>query len=57
MERKETLQSLQALRGLGAIAVVIFHSLSMYPFLNFKAGAAGVDLFFMISGVVMCLSM
>jgi len=50
------LKSLQALRGLGAISVVIFHALSLFPFMNFRAGAAGVDLFFVISGVVMYLS-
>ncbi|WP_414489702.1 acyltransferase family protein [Stenotrophomonas maltophilia] len=57
MIKAGTLQSLQALRGVGAVAVVIYHALSIHPFLNFRAGAAGVDLFFVISGIVMCLSL
>lgn len=57
MTKTGTLQSLQALRGVGAVAVVVYHALSMYPFINFRAGAAGVDLFFVISGIVMCLSL
>ncbi|WP_353100010.1 acyltransferase family protein [Stenotrophomonas lactitubi] len=57
MNKTGTLQSLQALRGVGAVAVVVYHALSMHPFLNFRAGAAGVDLFFVISGIVMCLSL
>ncbi len=50
------LYSIQALRGFGAVAVVIFHALTLYPELNFRAGAAGVDIFFVISGIVMALS-
>ena len=50
------LYSIQALRGLGALAVVIFHALSLFPFITFRAGAAGVDLFFVISGIVMSMS-
>jgi len=50
------LYSIQALRGLGAFTVVIYHALSLFPFMNFRAGAAGVDLFFVISGVVMSIS-
>ncbi|WP_460548248.1 acyltransferase family protein [Comamonas piscis] len=50
------LYSIQALRGLGAIAVVIFHALAIDPIINFQAGAAGVDLFFIISGIVMTMS-
>ena len=57
MDNRTTLQSLQALRGVGAVAVVVFHALSLHPFFNFRAGAAGVDLFFVISGVVMYLSL
>jgi exopolysaccharide production protein ExoZ len=57
MNKAGTLQSLQALRGVGAVAVVIYHALSIHPFLNFRAGAAGVDLFFVISGIVMYLSL
>ena len=50
------LNSIQALRGVGAVAVVISHALTLYPFMNFRVGAAGVDLFFVISGVVMAIS-
>ncbi|WP_115003890.1 acyltransferase family protein [Xanthomonas campestris] len=50
------IESIQALRGLGAIVVTIFHATSLYPEFNFKAGAAGVDVFFMLSGIVMYLS-
>ena len=50
------LYSIQALRGLGAVAVVISHVLTLNPLVNFRAGAAGVDLFFVISGIVMALS-
>lgn len=53
---QEKLYSIQALRGLGAFAVVIHHALSLFPFMNFRAGAAGVDLFFVISGIVMSIS-
>ncbi|WP_160319393.1 acyltransferase family protein [Stenotrophomonas koreensis] len=56
MKKQAILGSIQALRGLGAIAVVIYHALSLHPFFNFRAGAAGVDLFFVISGAVMFLS-
>ena len=50
------LYSIQALRGVGALAVVIYHALSLFPFITFRAGAAGVDLFFVISGIVMSIS-
>lgn len=53
---QEKFYSIQALRGLGAFAVVIHHALSLFPFMNFRAGAAGVDLFFVISGIVMSIS-
>ena len=54
--RSQKFSSIQALRGLGAISVTIFHALSLFPLVKFQAGAAGVDLFFIISGIVMCIS-
>ncbi|MGH1569530.1 acyltransferase family protein [Methylobacterium sp. P31] len=44
--------SIQYLRGIAAIAVLIFHTSETYN-AGFRSGAAGVDLFFIISGVVM----
>lgn len=48
--------TVQYLRALAALAVVIFHALesSAYPFL---VGAAGVDIFFVISGFIMGILM
>ena len=53
---KQGLASIHALRGVGALAVVIYHAESLFPQFNFKMGAAGVDLFFVISGIVMQLA-
>ncbi|HDR9497029.1 TPA: acyltransferase [Burkholderia cepacia] len=48
--------SLQAFRAVGAIAVVIYHCASLGNGFDFHIGASGVDLFFIISGIVMALS-
>lgn len=46
------LLGLQYLRGLAAVAVVLFHAAGRSG-LNFHAGEAGVDLFFLLSGFLM----
>lgn len=61
---KAEFQSVQALRAVGVILVVIFHSLGMWtervihnpahPY--WQNGSAGVDLFFVISGFVMVVA-
>lgn len=59
------LQELDALRGLAALAVVIFHYTSRYDNLyghpalvpDFRIGEYGVHLFFMISGFVIFMSL
>lgn len=59
MEKKRY-EELDALRGLAAILVVLFHftmSRSEVANLGFKLGTTGVDLFFMISGFVILLSL
>ncbi len=61
-EGKHPLRSVQAMRGLAAVMVLILHATEMaterfgsrQP--NWWAGAAGVDIFFVISGYVMSLS-
>jgi exopolysaccharide production protein ExoZ len=51
------LANLQLLRALAAIAVVVFHFGLMPPTsLQFTAGAAGVDLFFVLSGFIIAYS-
>jgi exopolysaccharide production protein ExoZ len=51
------LTNLQALRALAAIAVVVFHFGLMPPTsLSFTIGAAGVDLFFVLSGFIIAYS-
>lgn len=55
---------IQALRGIAALSVTIFHSRghlpnsSSSPFADwlFSAGASGVDIFFMLSGFIMVLT-
>ena len=50
--------TIQYLRGIAAVLVVLHHALDQFPafgavFGNFSAGQAGVDIFFVISGFVM----
>jgi exopolysaccharide production protein ExoZ len=47
-----TLQSVQCLRAVAALMVVLFHALSRRD-VPFGIGAAGVDIFFVISGFIM----
>lgn len=61
MDRQGTLYSLQYLRAVAAILVVIRHAYQMiYQHgtgvigRSFEIGAAGVDIFFVISGFIMC---
>ncbi len=46
------LVSIQHLRGLAILGVVVFHAFQ-WEWLNFETGSAGVDLFFIVSGFVM----
>ena len=61
-EGKHPLRSVQALRGLAAVMVLILHATEVATerfgsrHQNWWAGAAGVDIFFVISGFVMSLS-
>ncbi|MET0339051.1 MAG: acyltransferase [Caulobacter sp.] len=48
----QTLRSIQALRGLAALSVAAFHA-AQWSRLDFEIGAAGVDVFFVISGFIM----
>lgn len=50
----QTLRSIQHLRGLAALAVVVYHALQWRDG-GFELGRAGVDVFFVISGVIMWL--
>jgi exopolysaccharide production protein ExoZ len=54
--RKGTLHSVHALRFLAAFAVVVHHALQTFN-LPVSVDAAGVDVFFIISGLVIGLSM
>ncbi|MBJ2140799.1 acyltransferase family protein [Delftia acidovorans] len=56
MKNNYFFRSIHAMRGLASFAVLISHSLTLYPFFEFRAAAAGVDIFFVISGIVMCLA-
>lgn len=55
------LHELDALRGLAALSVVLFHYTYNQPHINpdfaFRYGITGVDLFFMISGFTISLSL
>ncbi|KQZ05902.1 hypothetical protein ASD21_18125 [Caulobacter sp. Root1455] len=48
----QTLRSVQSLRAVAALMVVLFHALSRQN-VPFGIGAAGVDIFFVISGFIM----
>lgn len=60
MKTSSTLYGVQVLRGLAALLVVLFHArfLVSTPTIEwlFRNGAAGVDVFFVISGLVMALT-
>jgi exopolysaccharide production protein ExoZ len=52
-----TLTNLQGLRALAALSVVLFHyGLMPVTTLPFQIGAAGVDIFFVLSGFIIALS-
>ena len=53
--RDGTFESIQALRGVAAILVCVFHAATHYDAteMTFRVGNAGVDIFFVISGFVM----
>ena len=61
-EGKHSLRSVQVMRGLAAVMVLLLHATEVAterfgsPHQNWWAGAAGVDIFFVISGYVMALS-
>ena len=55
MGREGELASIQHLRAIAALAVVTYHALQWRTG-GFDAGRAGVDVFFVISGVVMWMS-
>ena len=56
--------TVQALRAAAALLVVLYHAFEMWgqridpaaPGVNWSNGAAGVDIFFVISGFVMVIS-
>ena len=51
-DRRATLYGIQYLRALAALAVVVFHAAERSGY-AFAIGAAGVDIFFVISGFIM----
>jgi exopolysaccharide production protein ExoZ len=55
IERGGSFQSIQALRGIAAVMVTIFHAGLRFDQseMTFRIGNAGVDIFFIISGFVM----
>jgi exopolysaccharide production protein ExoZ len=52
--KMQTLQGIQYLRAVAALAVVLFHAAERSG-VNFAIGAAGVDVFFVISGFIMAV--
>ncbi|MGY5801152.1 acyltransferase family protein [Rhizobium sp. LEGMi12c] len=52
MKTGSDIKSIQYLRAIAAISVLCFHVSETYG-LDFKSGAAGVDIFFVISGFIM----
>lgn len=58
-QTKKRYEELDALRGIAALAVVFFHFTMERPGYNtfFKFGTTGVDLFFLISGFVIFMSL
>lgn len=59
MSQQNRFQELDALRGIAALMVVLFHYTMKRPEaeLGFKLGTTGVDLFFIISGFVIFMSL
>ena len=66
MSSAPRLAQLDALRGIAALAVVLFHYTTRYdqlfghaqsPALSFPYGYLGVNLFFMISGFVILMTL
>lgn len=55
--RNYRLHELDALRGLAAMMVVICHCTLLNPGFTFKYGGVGVDLFFIISGFVIFMTL
>ena len=51
------IDELDALRGIAAILVVIFHCTMLHDAYTFTYGAAGVELFFIISGFVIFMTL
>ncbi|MFA1625327.1 acyltransferase family protein [Rhizobium mongolense] len=51
----EQIYTVQYLRGIAAVAVLVFHVSERHN-LGFSVGAAGVDLFFVISGFIMWIT-
>jgi exopolysaccharide production protein ExoZ len=47
------INSIQYLRGLAAISVLVFHLTEGFEGTKFEIGSAGVDVFFVISGFIM----
>jgi len=58
IEQKNRFLELDALRGIASLIVVLFHSTMFRPEaqIGFKLGVMGVDLFFIISGFVIFMS-